>query len=107
MVIKNIQALIFIIFQDIIVYILNDDPETKQICNLNDEDWQCGLAATGYLQKLHGDDGFKCEELGKDRYKRIIARCYIIQGDSKEDIGGLRCVGDTVTKDLLVHNQAL
>ena len=66
-----------------------DAPETKQICNLNDEDWQCGLAATGYLQKLHGDDGFNCEELGRDRYKRVIARCYTLQGDSKEDIGSL------------------
>jgi endonuclease YncB( thermonuclease family) len=66
-----------------------DAPETKQICNLNDEDWQCGLAATGYLQKLHGDDGFKCEELGRDRYKRVIARCYTFQDDSKEDIGSL------------------
>ena len=66
-----------------------DAPETKQICNLNGEDWKCGLAATEYLQKLHGDNGFECEELGRDRYKRVIGRCYTIQGDSKKDIGSL------------------
>ena len=66
-----------------------DAPENKQICNLKGEDWKCGLASTQFLQKLQGDYGFDCVELGRDRYKRVIARCYTIKDDRKEDVGSL------------------
>ena len=66
-----------------------DAPEINQICNLNNQDWECGLAATLYLEQLHGKDGFECEDLGQDRYKRILARCYILKNDNRKDIGSL------------------
>ena len=66
-----------------------DAPEINQICNLNNKDWECGLAAALYLEQLHGTDGFECEELGKDRYKRILARCYIFKDGNRMDIGSI------------------
>ena len=66
-----------------------DAPEINQICTLNNQDWECGLAAALYLEQLHGKDGFECEELGKDRYKRILARCYTLEEGNRLDIGSL------------------
>ena len=66
-----------------------DAPEINQICTLNNKDWECGLAAALYLEQLHGTDGFECEELGQDRYKRILARCYIFKDDNRMDIGSI------------------
>ena len=66
-----------------------DAPEINQICNINNQDWECGLAAALYLEQLHGKDGFECKNLGQDRYKRILARCYIFKNDSLMDIGSI------------------
>ena len=66
-----------------------DAPEINQICILNNQDWECGLAAALYLEQLHGTDGFECEDLGQDRYKRVLARCYILKDDNRMDIGSL------------------
>ena len=66
-----------------------DAPEINQICTLNNQDWECGLAAALYLEQLHGEDGFECEDLGQDRYKRILARCYILEDGNRMDIGSL------------------
>ena len=66
-----------------------DAPEINQICTLNNQDWECGLAAALYLEQLHGVDGFECEDLGQDRYKRILARCYILEDGNRMDIGSL------------------
>ena len=66
-----------------------DAPEINQICTLNNQDWECGLAAALYLEQLHGTDGFECKELGQDRYKRILARCYIFKDGNRMDIGSI------------------
>ena len=66
-----------------------DAPEINQICILNNQDWECGLAAALYLEQLHGTDGFECEDLGQDHYKRVLARCYILEDDNRMDIGSL------------------
>jgi endonuclease YncB( thermonuclease family) len=66
-----------------------DAPEINQICTLNNKDWECGLAAALYLEQLHGKNGFECKNLGQDRYKRILARCYILEDGNRIDIGSL------------------
>jgi len=66
-----------------------DAPEINQICTLNNKDWECGLAAALYLEQLHGTDGFECENVGQDRYKRILARCYIYKDHKRMDIGSI------------------
>ena len=66
-----------------------DAPEINQVCTLNSQDWECGLAAALYLEQLHGIEGFECEDLGQDHYKRILARCYIFKNDNRMDIGSI------------------
>ncbi len=38
-----------------------DAPEINQICTIGEREWECGLAATIYLEQLHGEDGFECQ----------------------------------------------
>jgi|TARA_B110000261_G_C12879798_1_gene275954 endonuclease YncB( thermonuclease family) len=66
-----------------------DAPEVNQICTIGDREWECGLAATIYLEQLHEEGGFECQKLGLDRYKRILARCYISKAGNRIDIGSL------------------
>jgi len=66
-----------------------DAPEINQICTIGEREWECGLAATIYLEQLHGEDGFECQDLGRDRYKRILARCYISKAGNRIDVGSL------------------
>ena len=66
-----------------------DAPEINQICTLNNQDWECGLAAALYLEQLHGKEGFECKDRGQDRYKRILVRCYIFKDDNRMDIGSI------------------
>ena len=60
-----------------------DAPEKKQLCQRDDEPWQCGKSATEALKGWIGSRPVSCEELDRDRYKRIVARC-LVDG---EDLG--------------------
>ena len=61
-----------------------DAPELKQICKRNSDDWQCGLDATRALNdKLEGNS-VRCEEKDRDRYRRIIAKCFFGDIDINE-----------------------
>ena len=53
-----------------------DAPETKQVCQ-RDGDWRCGLAATEALKALIGTSEVRCEGSTKDRYRRLIATCWV------------------------------
>ena len=54
-----------------------DAPEAKQLCQRDGEPWQCGKSATEALKSWIGDRPVSCEELDRDRYKRIIAKCLV------------------------------
>ncbi len=60
-----------------------DAPETRQLCRLDGKPWQCGEDATNALTEKIARQPVTCEDLGRDRYKRIIARCTV----AGEDIG--------------------
>ena len=60
-----------------------DAPEGRQPCFNAGEPWLCGTDATDALQNKIGDRQVTCEELDRDRYERIIARC-LVDG---EDLG--------------------
>ncbi|MCG8625138.1 MAG: thermonuclease family protein [Proteobacteria bacterium] len=52
-----------------------DTPESNQYCyDAQDEEWHCGLVATGRLIELLVDK-ISCELHDKDRYGRYIATC--------------------------------
>ncbi|MEW8509137.1 MAG: thermonuclease family protein [Candidatus Thiodiazotropha sp.] len=54
-----------------------DAPESSQICNLNNEKWRCGQAAALALSGQLGRRTITCKPLAKDRYKRIVAECFL------------------------------
>lgn len=48
-----------------------DAPELAQTCG----DWPAGRLSASALQRLIAGRSVTCEDLGRDRYKRTIARC--------------------------------
>ncbi len=60
-----------------------DAPESRQLCRLDGNPWQCGKDAANALTDMIARRPVTCEDLGRDRYKRIIARCTV----ASEDLG--------------------
>ena len=60
-----------------------DAPESRQLCRRDGERWQCGKDATGALEAFLGGRPVSGEELGRDRYRRVVAKCAV----DGEDIG--------------------
>ena len=54
-----------------------DTPEIKQICNRNDEVIECGIQAKKLLINKIGNNKVNCVKEGVDRYKRILAECFV------------------------------
>ena len=54
-----------------------DTPELKQTCVLNGSINYCGLYAKKLLIKKIGVNKVYCIKEGKDRYKRILAECFV------------------------------
>ncbi len=61
----------------------NDAPESRQLCFIDGKRWQCGKDAANILADRIARRPVTCEDLGRDRYKRIIARCTV----AGEDMG--------------------
>ncbi len=60
-----------------------DAPESRQLCRLDGQPWQCRKDAANALAEKIARRPVTCEDLGRDRYKRIIARCTV----AGEDMG--------------------
>ncbi len=60
-----------------------DAPESRQLCRLDGKPWQCGKDAANALAEKIARRPVTCEDLGRDHYKRIIARCTV----AGEDLG--------------------
>ena len=54
-----------------------DSPETKQTCTKNGREWDCGREATAALVHRIGTQAVTCKGDKRDRYKRLIAVCFI------------------------------
>ena len=52
-------------------------PESKQLCRRDGEFWWCGEDATSALKAFLGSRPVSCEELGRDRYQRVVAKCAV------------------------------
>ena len=58
-----------------------DAPESRQLCRLDGKSWQCGEVAANALADKIARRPVTCEDLGRDRYKRIIGRCTVAGED--------------------------
>jgi len=54
-----------------------DTPELKQTCTKNDVKIFCGLNAKKILVDKIGNNKVTCVKEGTDRYKRILAECFV------------------------------
>ena len=54
-----------------------DAPEIKQLCRRDGKPWRCGEDAASALEAFLGNRPVSCEELDRDRYGRIIAKCAV------------------------------
>ena len=54
-----------------------DTPELKQTCKKNDEIVYCGIEAKKLLIDKIGNSKVNCINEGEDRYKRILAECFV------------------------------
>ena len=54
-----------------------DTPEIKQVCKKNNEVIKCGIRAKELLINKIGNNKVKCVNEGVDRYKRILAECFV------------------------------
>lgn len=61
-----------------------DAPELEQPCfDADGREWSCGAAARGFLADLVGGKQLSCQGSGRDRYRRVLARCTV----GGQDIG--------------------
>ncbi len=58
-----------------------DAPESRQLCRLDGKPWQCGKDAANALAEKIARRPVTCEDLGRDRYDRIVARCTVAGED--------------------------
>ncbi len=54
-----------------------DAPEMKQLCKINEKRYQCGVRSKEFLVSLIGDKPVRCVHKDVDRYKRIVAECFV------------------------------
>jgi len=54
-----------------------DAPENKQFCNASGQEWPCGQEATQALVEAISDQSVTCKGGKRDRYKRLLAVCYV------------------------------
>ena len=54
-----------------------DAPEMKQLCNMKEKNYKCGVKSKEFLGSLIGNQSVKCNHKDKDRYKRIVAECFV------------------------------
>ena len=90
---KNIQEKIKIIDGDTIHinkirYRLHgiDAPEIKQLCKIKDKRYNCGVKSKEFLISLVGNHSVKCNQKDIDRYKRIIAECFVRETNLNKEL---------------------
>lgn len=54
-----------------------DAPERAQFCKRDGENWPCGRASQIHLARLIGNHPVECSVTGRDKYRRLLARCRV------------------------------
>ena len=57
-----------------------DAPEIKQTCQRDGIEWPCGQEASKALGEYVNGAELRCERLNTDRYGRVVARCFSLDG---------------------------
>ena len=54
-----------------------DAPEAERTCTAEGKEWRCGEEATFALANETAEHWVRCEEKDRDRYRRVVAICYM------------------------------
>lgn len=63
-----------------------DAPEIKQLCKINKTNYKCGVKSKEFLASLIGNKSVKCNHKDIDRYKRIVAECFVGQTNLNKEL---------------------
>lgn len=82
-----------------------DAPEAAQRCWRGGTEWRCGQAASLALQEKINRRPVRCEQTDKDRYGRIVARCFVGETDLNGWLveEGLALAAPQYGKDYIAH----
>lgn len=65
-----------------------DAPELRQACqDASNKPYNCGQSAKDHLTTMIGRNEVACTSAGYRSYKRVVATCYIGEGDTRTDLG--------------------
>ena len=84
-----------------------DAPEMKQLCKINEKSYKCGVKSKEYLVSLIGDKQVRCVHKDVDRYKRIVAECFVNNINLNKEIvkGGWALVYTDYSKDYVTDEE--
>ena len=63
-----------------------DAPEMNQLCKVKEENYMCGVKSKDFLVSLIANQSVKCEKKDIDRYKRIVAECFVGQTNINKEL---------------------
>ncbi len=63
-----------------------DAPEMKQLCKMKEKNYKCGVKSKEFLVSLIGKKSVKCNHKDKDKYKRIVAECFVGQTNLNREL---------------------
>ena len=63
-----------------------DAPEMNQLCKVKEENYMCGVKSKDFLVSLIANQSVKCEKIDIDRYKRIVAECFVGQTNINKEL---------------------
>ena len=49
----------------------------KQLCKMKEKNYKCGVKSKEFLVSLIGKQSVRCNHKDNDRYKRIVAECFV------------------------------
>jgi len=63
-----------------------DAPEMKQLCKVKEENYMCGVKSKDFLVSLIANQSVSCKRKDIDRYKRIVAECFVGQTNLNKEL---------------------
>lgn len=54
-----------------------DAPEMQQMCESPGGSYPCGVKSGNYLKSLAEQGGFRCNAWQRDKYQRLLGRCFV------------------------------
>ena len=58
----------------------------RQSCKVKEENYMCGVKSKDFLVSLIGNQSVKCKRKDIDRYKRIVAECFVGQTNINKEL---------------------